>query len=106
MYLLMIQRIQELARKGYICITLHARHEMDHDRVSTDELLGVLQSPSSEIIEDYPNDPRGHSHLLLGWLTVEDPLHICCAIHEEELIIITVYRPDQAIWQSDWRKRK
>jgi hypothetical protein len=102
----MIDNIRELAISGKVNITLHGRHEMDVDMVSTDELLKTLSSSSAEIIEDYPDDPRGHSHLILGQLSNGDSMHICCAVHEDELIIITVYRPSPEIWASDWRTRK
>ena len=102
----MINRIRELILSGKVHITLHARREMDEDLVSTDDVLHALDSIRTEIIEDYPEDPRGHSHLLLGWLPGGESLHVCCAVHEDELIIITVYRPDPAIWETDWRTRK
>lgn len=102
----MMKKIKELAQEGKVRITLHARREMDNDAVSTSQVLELLESGLTEIIEDYPDDPRGHSHLLLGWLPDGSPLHVCCAIHEEELIIITVYLPDPMLWDSDWRKRK
>lgn len=79
---------------------------MDIDEVSTDEVVGAITALNSEIIEDYADDPRGHSHLLLVWLARGDPIHICCAVHGGELIIITVYRPDAMQWNADWRTRK
>ena len=103
---MVIEQIRELAQQGKVRITLHARREMDNDMVFTNHVLEMLESSLTEIVEDYPEDPRGHSHLLLGWLADEEPLHICCAMHEDELIVITVYRPDPMLWESDWRKRK
>jgi nitrate reductase alpha subunit len=101
-----IEHVRQLAAAEAVRVTLHARREMDKDRVSTDDVLRILAGPLGEIIEDYPGDPRGHSHLVLGWLTTHEPLHICCAVHEDTLVIITVYRPDPAVWQRDWRTRR
>jgi hypothetical protein len=58
------------------------------------------------MIEDYPEDARGHSHLLLGFTTGRRALHFVCAIHEGTLVIITVYRPDPRLWQNDRKRRK
>lgn len=85
--------------------TPHAEFEMADDNVSGDMLAFALKSTKLELIEDYPEDKRGHSHLLLGWLPDESPCHICCAIHDARVIIITVYRPDASRWTSDWRFR-
>jgi len=87
-------------------MTVHARHEMDADRIGTDDMLHAISLPSSEIIEDSPDDPRGHSMLVLAWTNALEPIHVCCAVHEETLIIITVYRPSEMRWHQDWRARK
>jgi hypothetical protein len=102
----MIDALRQLAQAARIRITLHARSEMDADLVSTDDLVLGLAAPTSDIIEDYPDDPRGHSHLVLAWLPAGKPIHVCCAIHEETLVVITVYRPDAARWYPDWRTRR
>ena len=55
---------------------------------------------NGELLEDYANDPRGHSCLMVG--TVEDgrPLHIVLTIlaEIEEVLIITVYVPIPPKW--------
>jgi len=98
--------IKRLAAVGSVRITVHARHEMDADRIRTDDMLCAISLPSSEVIENYPDDPRGHSMLVLAWTKALEPLHVCCAVHEETLIIITVYRPSETRWHQDWRTRK
>lgn len=78
---------------------------MDADGITTAALTEALVGPTSEIIEDYPDDPRGHSHLVLCQVELENPLHVCCAMHENEVIIITVYVPNPEKWSDDWRTR-
>lgn len=102
----MLDKIRHLATIARYRLTLHARSEMDADGVSTGDLVEGIKATSSEIIEDYPEDPRGHSHLLLVRLDAAKPLHVCCAVYEDQLIIITVYRPNEALWTPDWRTRK
>ena len=100
-----IDSIKRLAAARAVGITLHARHEMDADRIRTDDMLDAIARQSSAIIEDYSDDPRGHSVLVLAWTSVREPIHVCCAVHEETLIIITVYRPSETRWHQDWRIR-
>jgi hypothetical protein len=59
-----------------------------------------------KIIEDYPNDPRGPSCLILG-SAAGKPLHVLCGCLEAEtLLIITAYEPDPEEWEYDWQTRR
>lgn len=101
----MIDDIRRLVESGRYRLTLHARSEMGHDSLSTGDLVSALARPSSEVIEDYPEDSRGHSHLLLAWLSPREPLHVLCAVHEDLVVVITVYRPNKELWTRNWRRR-
>ncbi len=102
----LIEIVSQLVKRSQYRLTLHARSEMDADGVFTEELQAALCADNCEVIEDYPEDPRGHSHLILAWIVKGGPLHVCCAVHEDELVIITVYRPSEHRWSEDWRQRK
>ncbi len=69
------------------------------------DIFTSLTHEKCEIIEDYPNDPRGHSFLLLGFTAQMLPIHAVCSIHEDTLIIITVYKPNSDLW-INWKIRK
>ena len=58
-----------------------------------------------EIIEDYPEDTRGHSCLILGRGRDGRPIHIVCTPKDEYLAVITAYIPDEAQWSKDFRTR-
>jgi hypothetical protein len=62
---------------------------------------------SAEVIECYPNDPRGASCLMLGWWNRRKPLHVIYGL-KSRLSVVTVYdpsaSPDQ--WESDFKTRK
>ncbi len=58
-----------------------------------------------ELLEDYPEDVRGRSCLLLGFGDGARPIHVVCAPKEEYLAIITAYLPDPTQWSSDFRRR-
>ncbi|GMQ74993.1 MAG: hypothetical protein BMS9Abin01_0236 [Gammaproteobacteria bacterium] len=59
-----------------------------------------------EIIEDYPEDSRGHSCLMLGEGEGARPIHVVCSPKEEYLAIITAYVPSEEEWELDFRLRK
>jgi hypothetical protein len=61
-----------------------------------------------EIIERYPDDQPYPSCLVLGWLTSGDPLHVVCSRGsiEPALRIVTLYEPEDALWESDYKTRK
>lgn len=100
-----VARIRSLMGRGRCRLSLHAERERDADGIRTAELEEALVSPSLTVIEDYPEDPRGHSHLVLGFTSTHEPLHAVCAEHEGTIVIVTVYRPDPKLWQ-DYRIRK
>lgn len=83
----------------------HAVRQMSRpDRmISTVDVRKVLEE--GEIIEDYPEDARSHSCLMLGRGADERPIHVVCAPGDEYLAIITAYIPDAAQWSEDYRTR-
>ena len=58
-----------------------------------------------ELIEDYPEDARGHSCLLLGRGN-ERSIHVVCSPKENYLAIITAYIPSVDEWEPDLRTRR
>ena len=71
--------------------------------ISTDEVRAVVES--GEIIEDYPEDVRGHSCLMLGSVDSGRPVHVVCTPRDEYLAIISAYLPDPLKWSEDFQKR-
>lgn len=63
---------------------------------------------NGEIIERYPDAQPYPSCLVLGWLASGDPLHIVCSRGDVEpaLRIVTLYEPEDALWESDYKTRK
>jgi hypothetical protein len=101
----LIKKVKEsIAEKTYR-LTLNAEIERDADQISMIELEEALLYNHAEIIEDYPDDQRGHSFLILGFTKKEQVVHALCSIHEETLVVITIYRPDPDLW-IDWRTRR
>ncbi len=98
--------LRTLIREEKYRLTHHAEKERESDKITIKEIEQAFLSQRCEIIEKYPNDPRGESYLILGFTKEQKPIHVVCGIQEENfLIIITVYRPDPKLW-TDYRRRK
>jgi hypothetical protein len=83
----------------------HAIRQMSHpDRlITTSEIHSVVEH--GEIIEDYPEDVRGHSCLMLGYGEDNRAIHVVCSPKDEYLAIITAYLPDEDEWSDNFRVR-
>jgi hypothetical protein len=84
----------------------HALNQMNAPErmISTQEIRTVIAE--GVVIEDYPEDVRGHSCLLLGYGYGNRPLHVVCAPKSDYLAIITAYLPSADKWEADWQIRK
>ncbi len=84
----------------------HAVRQMSHPgrMITTAEVRKILFE--GEVIEDYPEDVRGHSCLLLGFGNTGRALHVVCSPKDEYLAIITAYNPSETQWQSDFKSRR
>jgi len=58
-----------------------------------------------DVIEDYPEDVRGHSCLMTA-APEGRAVHVVCSPKADYLAVITVYLPEPAHWSSDSRERK
>ena len=84
----------------------HAIRQMNHpDRmISTSEVRRIIFE--GEIIEDYPEDARGYSCLMLGAGDMGRVLHIVCAPKDEYLAIVTAYVPNEEQWENRFTVRR
>lgn len=100
-----LEAVRRAARERILYLP-HALDAMNApaDLITADEVRRVIIH--GEIIEDYPEDVRGHSCLILGPGDRRRPIHVVCSPKDEFLAIITVYLPDGRRWEADWRTRK
>ncbi len=85
-------------------MTEHAEREREADAVSMIEVEEAFSS-DVELLEDYPNDPRGHSALCLGFTRQGTPIHAVVSTASPDIVVfVTLYRPDPKLWR-DWRRR-
>lgn len=96
--------IRERATQLILYLPNAARQMARPDRmITTGEVRAVVTQ--NEIIEDYPDDARGHSALMMGSGIGGRPLHIVCAPKDGFLAAITAYVPNPVEWSSDFRRR-
>lgn len=100
-----LAQIHEKVERRQYRLTGHAERERESDKIAVQEIEEALSSNKAEVIENYPEDVRGRSCLIMGFTKGEKPLHIVCGLGQDYLIIITVYRPDQKQW-INWRHRR
>ncbi len=100
-----IDEVIEAATKK-ILYTIHALDEMnaEDELISNDEVREVIFS--GEIIEDYPEDKRGHSCLIMGYTQKERAVHVVCAPKEDYLAVITTYVPSLEKWENNFKIRR
>lgn len=97
--------VRAAARKRMLFLH-HAVTQMSRpDRMLTvEEVRSVVLRGG--IIEDYPEDARGHSCLMLGKGDSDKAVHVVCPPKEDYLAIITAYLPEEHEWSPDFRTRR
>ena len=94
------------ATKKRILYTSHALHQMNKPErmISKNEVRDIIKQ--GEIIEDYPEDPRGHSCLMVGETVFKRIIHVACSPKPDYLAIITAYIPTEDEWEEGFKQRK
>jgi len=94
----LIQYIQERIRSNRYEISLHAEGERENDSLLVSDIEDSVLL-SGELLEDYPDDPRGHSWLVLGFNRAGKPIHTVWGLLPTGWVrLITVYVPRPPKW--------
>lgn len=90
-----IKVIREKVKQNLYDLSSHAHQERQEEQITISEIeRAVLKG---DIIEQYPNDPRGPSCLIVARVN-NKPAHIVCGFRGNRLLIVTVYRPKPPTW--------
>jgi len=100
----LLEGIQARVKERDYRFTLHAGDRMTERHISIKKVEEALLSSGAEVIEDYPEDPRSPSCLVLGITKGGRLLHIQCT-YPPNVAVITAYEPKSEEW-IDWRIRK
>ncbi len=94
----LIEGIQARIRERDYHYTLHAADRMTERRIAVKEVEEALLG-TAEVIEDYPQDPRSPSCLVLGATKRNRPLHVQCT-YPPDVAVITAYEPQPDEWMD------
>lgn len=98
-----IYKFQKCIKTNKYEISLHAQKERLNEDITIQEIENAILE--GEIIENYPQDSRGASFLVLGYVK-NRAIHIVCSILPNKwLRIITVYIPKTPKWKTPKQRR-
>lgn len=105
LYKMDISWIKKEIKESDYEFSAHAEEERQADKLTISEIEQALSY--GEIIEDYLDDPRGASCLVLGYGEFGVPVHMVCGSTKHgTLRIITVYVPTAPKWIDERTRRK
>jgi len=89
----------------YFIYRTHAIERLFEREISDDDVEKCVID--GIVIEKYIDDKPYPSFLVLGYENndLKKPLHVVYAKDDENIIIITAYRPDKDKWVDDYKKR-
>ena len=102
-----LRRIQTLVLAGDVDVSDHGYDELDKDDILIDEVVAGIATAIA--VEEYPERFRGRSVLTLQHDAGGRPIHIVWALPanaSRPAVLVTAYRPDPELWDSDFRRRK
>lgn len=102
-----LQQVRELVARGEVRISEHGYDELAADGLSVREVVAGLDG--GELVEDYPDFPKGACVLVLEHDATNRPVHAVWGIPAGAVspaVLVTAYRPDPKRWTDDFRSRK
>jgi hypothetical protein len=101
-----LRRVQTLVLAGDYLISDHGYDELAKDAIlPADALMSIATAVA---VEDYPDRVRGPSVLALQRDGDDRPIHVLWGIpvgRRNPAVLVTAYRPDPELWNSDFTKR-
>jgi len=102
-----LRQIIELVEGGEVRISEHGYDEMAEEGIFTRDIVNGIRK--AELLEDYPDFPKGPCVLVMQKDRNGLPIHTVWGIPKSELspaVLVTAYRPDPTLWSDDLRRRK
>lgn len=101
----LIEGIRDSVRRRRYELSKHAVDQSIVRDIAVSEMEEALLI-ASEVIEDYPDDERGPSCLVLGFTRAGRALHFQVSHPSRPVLkVITLYEPDPDLW-IDFRRRR
>jgi len=103
----LLARIQQLVAYGQLRISAHGYDELAEDDILATEIVEGLGK--AELVEEYPNYPKGPCVLVLQHDGAGMPVHAVWGIPAGQTgpaVLVTAYRPDPRKWEDGFLRRK
>lgn len=100
-------RIRRLVSEGSVRISAHGYDELAADGLSAREVVEGVNA--AEVVEDYPDYPKGPCVLSLQRTRDGRPFHAVWGLpagHPSPAVLITAYLPDTEKWDTELRRRR
>ncbi len=92
-----LEKVKRKIRRGEYQFSHHAEVERENEAVTVDDIKTAVLD--GELLEGYPDDPRGASCLVLGAMNDGRPLHVVLTMLPiDAVLFITVYIPTLPKW--------
>ncbi|NBC27491.1 MAG: DUF4258 domain-containing protein [Bacteroidetes bacterium] len=101
-----LNAIRHLIAVGEVRISEHGYDELAEDGLTVKELLDGIDE--AQIVEEYPDYPKGRCILLLQNDTHGKPVHVLWGIpkgYDKPVVLVTSYRPDPKRWDQTFLQR-
>ena len=103
----LFNKIVDLITSGDILVSEHAYDELIEDDIKIREV--IEGTTHGEVVEKYPDYPKGPCILLLQHDSSGAPIHVVWGVpkgYNRPAVLVTAYRPDPDRWDKSflWRK--
>lgn len=99
--------IKRLVARREVRISEHGYDELAEDNILVTEVVsGVI---AGQVVEDYPDYPKGPCVLVLQRDRAGEPIHVVWGIPKDQefpTVVVTAYRPDPKKWTPDFLHRR
>jgi hypothetical protein len=102
-----LQQVVALVARGEVRVPEHGYDELAADGILVRDLVAGIRA--AELVEDYPDFPKGPCVLVLQQDRDGDPIHALWGVPRGTTgpaVLVTAYRPDPKRWSDGLKRRK